>query len=51
MGDIGFRPAMLRRMQSAFQDVVVVELPQAKHYIQEDAPDKIAEAIARRFGP
>jgi haloalkane dehalogenase len=29
---------------------VLVELPSAKHYIQEDAPDQIAEAITQRFG-
>jgi len=28
----------------------VVELPEAKHYIQEDAPDEIIAAIIDRFG-
>jgi len=52
MRDPGFRPkAFLPRMRSTFPDHEVVELPQAKHYIQEDAPDEIAAAIARRFGP
>lgn len=37
-------------MRATFPDHVVVELPGAKHYIQEDAPDEIAEAIAKRFG-
>jgi haloalkane dehalogenase len=51
MRDRGFRPkAMLPRMRRTFDDHVVVELPGAKHYIQEDAPQEIADAIARRFG-
>jgi haloalkane dehalogenase len=41
---------LLPRMQATFPDNVTVELPNAKHYIQEDAPTEIAEAIARRFG-
>ena len=49
MQDIGFRPAMITKMRAAFDDVVVLELPRAKHYIQEDAPAEIAEAIAKRF--
>ena len=49
MKDIGFRPAMITKMRAAFDDVVVLELPRAKHYIQEDAPAEIAEAIAKRF--
>jgi len=50
MKDFGFRPSMLRRMRVTFPDHVLVELPNAKHYIQEDAPAEIAEAIGRRFG-
>jgi haloalkane dehalogenase len=50
MKDMGFRPKMIPRMQATFPDHEVVELPNAKHYIQEDAPDEIAEAIAKRFG-
>jgi haloalkane dehalogenase len=41
---------MLPRMRRTFKDHVVVELPRAKHYIQEDAPQEIADAIANRFG-
>ena len=41
---------MLPRLRATFPDHVVVELPNAKHYIQEDAPDRIADAIATRFG-
>jgi haloalkane dehalogenase len=51
MKDLAFRPKVfLPRMCSTFADHVVVELPAAKHYIQEDAPDEVAEAIAKRFG-
>ena len=49
MKDFGFRPGMIPRMRAAFENVEVLELPRAKHYIQEDAPGEIAEAIARRF--
>jgi haloalkane dehalogenase len=52
MKDLGFRPkSFLPRMRSPFPDHEVVELPRARHYIQEDAPDEIATAIGRRFGP
>jgi haloalkane dehalogenase len=51
MKDWGARfKTMVPRMQSAFADHLVVELPGGHHYIQEDAPDEIAEAISKRFG-
>jgi haloalkane dehalogenase len=51
MKDFAFRPGpTLPRMRAAFPDHVVVELPHAKHFIQEDAPVDIAAAIAERFG-
>ena len=51
MRDVAFRPGSnLPRMRSAFSDHVIVELPDAKHFIQEDAPDRIADAIVERFG-
>lgn len=50
MRDLGFRPSAIPRVREAFSDVLVVELERAKHYIQEDAPAEIADAIARRFG-
>ncbi|OBG90912.1 haloalkane dehalogenase [Mycobacterium sp. E3251] len=51
MKDFAFRPGPgLPRMRAAFPDHVVVELPNAKHFIQEDAPDQIAAAIIERFG-
>jgi haloalkane dehalogenase len=49
MKDVAFRPKFLTRMQEVFPDRVVAELPQAKHYIQEDAPDEIIAAIIDRF--
>ena len=42
--------AVLGQLQDAFPDNVLISLPQANHFIQEDAPDAIAEAITRRFG-
>jgi haloalkane dehalogenase len=51
MKDIAFRPGPnIPRMRSTFADHILVELPDAKHYIQEDAPDRISEAIIDRFG-
>ena len=51
MKDPAFRSAhLLPRMQAAFADNVTVELPRARHYIQEDAPEEIARAITERFG-
>ena len=50
MKDMGFRPKVLTRMKRVFSDRVVVELPQAKHYIQQDAPEEIIAAIIDRFG-
>jgi len=48
--DMAFRPKFLARMNEVFSNRVVVELPEAKHYIQEDAPDGIIAAIIDRFG-
>jgi haloalkane dehalogenase len=51
MKDIAFRPGpSIPRMRATFPDHVLVELPTAKHFIQEDAPDRIAAAIVDRFG-
>ncbi|MFC7449767.1 haloalkane dehalogenase [Rhodococcus daqingensis] len=51
MKDFAFPPRLnLPRMQAAFPDHVLIELPRAKHYIQEDAPDRIADTIVARFG-
>jgi haloalkane dehalogenase len=50
MKDLGFRPSLMSRMGGALPDHMAVVLPDAKHYIQEDAPEEIADAIAKRFG-
>ncbi|OXR44844.1 Haloalkane dehalogenase 2 [Nocardia cerradoensis] len=50
MRDLVFRPkACIPRMRAAFTDVETVELPRARHFIQEYAPNEIATAIANRF--
>jgi haloalkane dehalogenase len=51
MEDFAFRhKTLLPRMQATFPANVTVELPHAKHYIQEDAPEEIVRAIIDRFG-
>jgi haloalkane dehalogenase len=51
MKDFAFKPDRnVPRMRATFSDHVLVELPDAKHYIQEDAPARIAQAIIDRFG-
>ena len=50
MKDMAFRPKFLSQMKAVFPDRVVMELPSAKHYIQEDAPEEIVGAITDRFG-
>ncbi len=50
MKDMAFRSKELTRMKGVFPDRVVVELPEAKHFIQEDAPEEIVAAIIDRFG-
>lgn len=51
MKDFAFTPGRtLPRMRATFPDHVVIELPGANHFIQEDAPDRIAAAIIDRFG-
>ena len=52
MGDEGspFRPKqVLPKARAAFSDHEIVELHDASHYIQEDAPEMIADAIRGRF--
>lgn len=41
---------VLPRLRAAFADVEVVELPGAKHFVFEDAPDEVAAAVRARFG-
>lgn len=50
MRDMVFRPrACIPRMRAAFTDLEIVELPRARHFVQEHAPDAIAAAIAERY--
>ena len=50
MKDFAFRPGpSIPTMRATFPDHVLVELPNAKHFIQEDAPAQIAAAIIERF--
>ncbi|MEU5539331.1 haloalkane dehalogenase [Streptomyces sp. NPDC020362] len=50
MRDMVFRSnACIPRMRAAFTDLDIVELPHARHFIQEHAPDAITAAIAKRF--
>ena len=46
--DIAFRAPELRRFESTFTSCKTVHLPRAGHFIQEDAPEAIVEAV-RRF--
>lgn len=50
MRDPGFGPdRYLPRWLAAFEDVTLVPLQEARHFIQEDAPHEIADAILDRF--
>jgi haloalkane dehalogenase len=49
MHDMAFPPSMMDRFRADFSDVLVNRLD-AKHYIQEDAPAEIAEAIESFLG-
>lgn len=42
--------AVVKRWQAHFPDATFVDLPDAGHYIQEDAPETIASAIRAMFG-
>ena len=51
MKDFGFgHQAVIDRWKTYFPHAEVVLLPDANHYIQEDAPDEIAAAVTRKFG-
>lgn len=50
MKDFAFTPGrFVPRMQDTFTDHMLVELPDARHFIQEDAPTPTAAAIIQRF--
>jgi haloalkane dehalogenase len=51
MRDPVFRPRVcLPRVRAAFTDVEIVEVARAGHFVLEDAPGRIVEAIVERFG-
>lgn len=50
MKDPGFgRRRILDRWKASFPEAEVVVLPAANHFIQEDAPEEIADAVRRHF--
>jgi len=50
MQDWCFRPECLRRFQAAWPDAVSLEIPDAGHYVIEDAPEETLNAIATFLG-
>ena len=44
------RHGFLERWEASFPRPAVLRLPLADHFIQEDAPQEIADAIAAKFG-
>ena len=51
MRDTAFPAAtVLPRLRATFTDAQVVELPDAKHFFVEDAPQAVVSAISERFG-
>ena len=47
MKDPAFRPTMLAQWRKRFPDAPVLELPDAGHFLQEDAPDVVVARIKR----
>ncbi|MEL6108764.1 MAG: alpha/beta fold hydrolase, partial [Planctomycetota bacterium] len=45
MKDWCFRPDCLRKFQAAWPDATTVEIPDAGHYVIEDAPEETLAAI------
>jgi haloalkane dehalogenase len=45
------RGGVLERWEAEYPQATVIRLDEAGHYIQEDAPDEIAAAIARAYVP
>ena len=41
--------AVIERWRTCFPHAEVVLVPQAGHYVPEDAPDQVVEAVTRRF--
>jgi haloalkane dehalogenase len=49
MRDPVFPAKLLPRFTRTFRDARVVELPEAKHFFVEDAPDEVVGAVVERF--
>ena len=49
MQDPGFAKRFHPRVRAVFPDHSFLELPEANHFIQEDAPAEIVDAITQRF--
>lgn len=49
MQDRGLAKRFRPRVRETFPDHVLLELPEANHFIHEDAPDEIVKAIKDRF--
>ena len=47
MKDPAFRPSMLAQWRERFPDAPVLELPDAGHFLQEDAAEVIVPRIKR----
>lgn len=47
--DVAFRAKELKRFQREFPEARVVPLPGAGHFVQEDAPEEIAQAVSTAF--
>lgn len=50
MKDIAFREKELNRWEQAFPDARTVRLESVGHFVQEEAPDQLAEAVAAFLG-
>ena len=42
---------VIEHWKKQFPQATYIDMPKAGHYIQEDAPDQIIEAIGGTFGP
>ncbi len=50
MKDFAFPPPVRAQWSRLLSDAVSIDLPEAGHYIQQEAPDAIVDAILERFG-
>jgi len=45
MKDIAFRDKELKRWEQTFPEAQLVRLDEAGHFVQEDVPEELAEAV------